>query len=118
MTGIKRRRVARNEICWLVEGVGAHGAVPRSADEVAASLKGRFAFVEETTDEPGLRSPQLGALHAILAHHSMETNEPITIVMPSRCSRTRSFSRRWLEGWTPWGTKFCLRTRGRRLVRA
>ena len=90
MTGIKRRRVARNEICWLVEGVGAHGAEPRSADEVAASLKGRFAFVEETTDEPGLRSPQLGALHAILAHHSMETNEPITIVMPTGTGKTET----------------------------
>ena len=49
---------------------------PRNVDEVETSLKGCFAFAEETADEPGLRSPQLGALHAILAHRSMETEEP------------------------------------------
>ena len=83
MTNVSRRRVAQNEVWWLAEGPGAHGVEPRSPEEVSASLRGRFAFVEETTDKPGLRSPQLGALHAILAHRSMETNEPITIVMPT-----------------------------------
>ena len=90
MTSIKRRRVARNEICWLAEGPGAHGAEPRNADEVSASLRGCFAFVEETNGEPGLRGPQLGALHAILAHRSMETNEPITIVMPTGTGKTET----------------------------
>ena len=90
MTGINRRRVAGNEIWWLTEEHGAHGTEPPNPDEVSASLKGRFAFVEETTDEPGLRSPQLGALHAILAHQSMETNEPITIVMPTGTGKTET----------------------------
>ena len=90
MTSINRRRVAGNEICWLAEGDGAHGMEPRNSDEVAASLKGRFVFVEETNCEPGLRRPQLGALHAILAHRSMETNEPITIVMPTGTGKTET----------------------------
>ena len=90
MTGINRRRVAGNEIWWLTEEHGAHETEPPNPDEVSASLKGRFAFVEETTNEPGLRSPQLGALHAILAHQSMETNEPITIVMPTGTGKTET----------------------------
>lgn len=88
MASVKRRRVSGSEIWWLAEGKGAHGTEPRNADEVGASLKGCFAFVEETDDEPGLRGPQLGALHAILAHRSMETGEPITVVMPTGTGKT------------------------------
>ena len=90
MVGISRRKVAGNEIWWLAEGEGSHGSEPRTVDEVTASLKGCFAFVEETADEPGLRSPQLGALHAILAHRSMETGEPITVVMPTGTGKTEA----------------------------
>lgn len=90
MADVKRRRVAGNEILWLAEGQGAHGSEPRAVDEVTASLRGCFAFVEESADEPGLRSPQLGALHAILAHRSMETGEPITIVMPTGTGKTEA----------------------------
>ena len=90
MVDINRRKVEGNEIWWLAEGQGAHGSEPRTANEVAASLKGCFAFVEETADEPGLRSPQLGALHAILAHRSMETGEPITVVMPTGTGKTET----------------------------
>ena len=82
--------LAGNEILWLAEGQGAHGSEPRAVDEVTASLRGCFAFVEESADEPGLRSPQLGALHAILAHRSMETEEPITIVMPTGTGKTEA----------------------------
>ena len=90
MASINQRRVAGNEIMWLAEGQGAHGTEPRNVDEVAASLRGCFAFVEETADEPGLRSPQLGALHAILAHRSMETKEAITVVMPTGTGKTEA----------------------------
>ena len=90
MTVINRRRVSKNEILWLAEGNGAHGPEPRHADEVVTSLIGCFAFTEETADGPGLRSPQLGALHAILAHRSMETDEPITIVMPTGTGKTET----------------------------
>ena len=90
MASINQCRVAGNEIMWLAEGHGAHGTEPRNVDEVAVSLRGCFAFVEETADKPGLRSPQLGALHAILAHRSMETEEPITVVMPTGTGKTET----------------------------
>ena len=90
MMSLNRRRVSGNEILWLAEGLGAHGTEPRSVDEVVASLRDRFAFVEEMNGRPGLRSPQLGALYAILAHRSMETNEPITIVMPTGTGKTET----------------------------
>ncbi len=90
MTSIKQWRVARNQILWLAEGRGAHGMKPRRPDAVVASLRGRFAFVEESDNELGLRSPQLGALYTILAHRSMATAEPITIVMPTGTGKTET----------------------------
>lgn len=90
MANIKRRRIAGNEIWWLAEGRGAHGATPSDPQEVDNSLHGCFAFVEERDGQPGLRSPQLGALHAMLAHRSMEINEPITIVMPTGTGKTET----------------------------
>ena len=47
-------------------------------------------FVEETNEQPGLRRPQLGALHAILAQRSLDTDEPITIVMPTGTGKTET----------------------------
>lgn len=90
MTRINWRQVTRNAIGWLAEGPGAHGAEPHSPDQVAASMEGGFAFAKKTSDQPGLRSPQLGALYAILAHRSMETNEPITIVLPTGTGKTET----------------------------
>ena len=90
MTPISKRKVEGNEIWWLAEGHGAHGKMPRNTGEVATSLRGRFVFVEETDEQPGLRRPQLGALHAILAQRSLETNEPITIVMPTGTGKTET----------------------------
>ena len=90
MTPISKRKVEGNEIWWLAEGHGAHGEVPRNPSHVATSLRGRFMFVEETNEQPGLRRPQLGALHAILAQRSLETDEPITIVMPTGTGKTET----------------------------
>lgn len=53
-------------------------------------MTGSFRFIEETAITEGLRAPQLGALHAILAHRSMETAEPITIVMPTGTGKTET----------------------------
>lgn len=55
-----------------------------------ASLRGRFAFVEVTDTTRGLRTPKLGALHAILAHRSTEDTEPITIEMPTGTGKTET----------------------------
>ncbi|MCD1267247.1 DEAD/DEAH box helicase family protein, partial [Shinella sumterensis] len=54
------------------------------------ALKGRFRFAAETETEDGLRRPQLGALHAILAYRSTEEHEPITVVMPTGTGKTET----------------------------
>ncbi|ALL79632.1 hypothetical protein AD006_31080 (plasmid) [Pseudonocardia sp. EC080610-09] len=57
---------------------------------VADALAGSFRFVEESSSAHGLRKPQLGALHAVLAHRSTEEAEPITIVMPTGTGKTET----------------------------
>ncbi|WP_197519014.1 DEAD/DEAH box helicase [Mycobacterium sp. 1482292.6] len=52
------------------------------------SLRGAFVFAEEGAGTQGLRSPQLGALHAILANRSTEGTEPTTVVMPTGTGKT------------------------------
>lgn len=79
-----------NELWWLREGEGAHGDVPVSPARVVTSLQGAFTFSEETATSPGLRRPQLGALHAVLAHRSTEETDPITIVMPTATGKTET----------------------------
>jgi superfamily II DNA or RNA helicase len=79
-----------NELYWLRSGEGAHGDVPLAPDVVARSLDGAFRFAEETKTEEGLRAPQLGAVHAILAYRSMEAAEPVTVVMPTGTGKTET----------------------------
>ena len=79
-----------NELWWLASGPGCHGAQPTSADISDESLRGNFVFAEESDSGPGLRAPQLGALHAVLAHRSIEYAEPITIVMPTGTGKTET----------------------------
>ena len=90
MGALGRLVIGENELWWLREGDGAHGEEPSSPETVIASLAESFRFVEETAATTGLRAPQLGALHAILAHRSMETAEPITIVMPTGTGKTET----------------------------
>jgi len=59
---------------------------------VLDALAGRFAL---RTEDPGagtrgLRIPQAGAVHAVLAHWSTGTTEPATIVMPTGTGKTET----------------------------
>lgn len=90
MSKVESRNVGKNQIWWLSEGDGGHGSEPRPPDDVIESLRGCFAFAEEADGRPGLRSPQLGALHAVLAHRSTNPDEPITIVMPTGTGKTET----------------------------
>ena len=85
-----RIAVGGNELRWLRLGEGAHGDVPLAPEVVARSLDGAFRFAEETETEEGLRAPQVGAVHAILAYRSMETAEPVTVVMPTGTGKTET----------------------------
>lgn len=82
--------VGGNEIQWLSSGRGGHGTELLEPSAVEASLSGSFRFVELSASEPGLRPPQLGALHAILAHRSTESAWPATIVMPTGTGKTET----------------------------
>jgi superfamily II DNA or RNA helicase len=85
-----RRKIGKNEVVWLVDGDGAHGEAPLSTDAVIASLTGLFNFRAADNERPGLRVPQLGALHAILAAKTTEDDEPTTIVMPTGTGKTET----------------------------
>lgn len=77
-------------------------AASESADECARrsaaardSWQGQFAFKAERRDgevvlDPGLRPPQIGALHAILAHWTVTTTDPATVVMPTGTGKTET----------------------------
>ena len=79
-----------NELWWLQRGPGAHRARPEKADLAHEALAGSFVFAAESETAKGLRTPQLGALHAILAYRSTEDPEPITVVMPTGTGKTET----------------------------
>ncbi len=62
-------------------------------DEIVKSWDGRFQFREDRPDieQAGLRTPQLGALHAISAYFSVKANlEPATVVLPTGTGKTET----------------------------
>ena len=64
----------------------------RFASSARSSWTDSFAFLEEVYDEetlvkPGLRTPQIGALHAALAHWKV-TRDVGTVVMPTGTGKT------------------------------
>jgi superfamily II DNA or RNA helicase len=60
-------------------------------ETVLGSWTGAFSYVQEDLDKrvPGLRPPQLGAIHAIHAHWTTST-EPATVVMPTGTGKTET----------------------------
>lgn len=87
---VKRRRVGSNELWWLTSGPGAHGVEPLRPEQVEASLVGSFRFVADGETTKGLRAPQLGALHSILAEQSRGATAPVTIVLPTGTGKTET----------------------------
>ncbi len=63
-----------------------------SPSAVLDSLEGAFAPVEEdeSQNRPGLRRPQVGAVHAVLGHWTTASCEPITVVMPTGTGKTEA----------------------------
>lgn len=64
-------------------------------DRVRSSWMDSFSFNHEVRDDnghivrPGLRAPQIGAIHAALAHWSI-SDRPATIVMPTGTGKTET----------------------------
>lgn len=78
------------ELVWL-QYPGLENLLPR--DGVARSWLGQFTFKEDAPDigQPGLRLPQIGALHAISAHLSTDKElEPATVVLPTGTGKTET----------------------------
>ncbi len=63
-----------------------------SPEDIAASWMDKFQFKKEDKDKEisGLRSPQLGALHAIFSHIEMGEEERAIIVMPTGTGKTET----------------------------
>lgn len=65
-----------------------------SPAEVLESLAGRFVLRTEDPDSGslGLRPPQSGAMHAVLAHWSTGSTEPATVVLPTGTGKTETMT--------------------------
>ena len=57
--------------------------------EITSSWNNKFNFIEETPNQPGLRLPQIAALHALLSHVKVAT-EIATVVMPTGTGKTET----------------------------
>lgn len=79
------------EVQWDVLGVlDTYCDTP---DKVLAAWVNQFTFREEDEAHglPGLRRPQIGALHAISAHFAVGTQfEPATVVLPTGTGKTET----------------------------
>lgn len=90
LSSVKVVEAGANELWWLVDGPGAHRSEPASPSVIRESLASAFRFREESFGGQGLRPPQLGALHAVLAQRSTERTDPFTIVMPTGTGKTET----------------------------
>ena len=58
-------------------------------NKIVESWKGLFRFKKGIGEHQGLRSPQIGALHALLAH-AEEGDESAIVVMPTGTGKTET----------------------------
>ena len=58
-------------------------------NKIAESWKGLFRFKKEADGHQGLRSPQIGALHALLSH-TEDGDESAIVVMPTGTGKTET----------------------------
>lgn len=61
-----------------------------SSDEVLAAFSAGISYSEGTAEQPGLRTPQLGALHAVLGYWTTRRKTPATVVMPTGTGKTET----------------------------
>lgn len=79
------------EFRW--DQLGALAEYAARPDGVLAAWQDKFAFrtEDEEKDIPGLRTPQIGALHAISAHFAVgQKFEPATVVLPTGTGKTET----------------------------
>lgn len=59
-------------------------------EEVLAAFGSGISYSEGTDERPGLRSPQIGALHAVLGYWTTRRKTPATVVMPTGTGKTET----------------------------
>ncbi len=86
--------IAHRKLEQITAEVSKNG-LEKISDEIAKSWVGAFSFCAEKKDpsgkviEMGLRLPQIGGLHAIGAHWSLD-QKPATVVMPTGTGKTET----------------------------
>ncbi len=75
-----------DQLRWVVDDK------PAEPEAVTDQLFGRFHLVveDESENRSGLRIPQAGAVHAVLAHWSTEARDPATVVLPTGTGKTET----------------------------
>lgn len=65
---------------------------PVAPDDVRETWRDSFVFAVEDADagRPGLRRPQIGAVHAVLGHWTTGSRQPATVVMPTGTGKTET----------------------------
>lgn len=63
---------------------------PTSPSQVLSSFVGAIGFELGTNESPGLRAPQLGAMHAVLGYWTTRRPEPATVAMPTGTGKTET----------------------------
>ena len=86
-------KAGENPLQLRWDGLNGLQAWADNPDKVLESWRNKFIFALEdfATDQPGLRLPQIGALHAIAAHFSVGKGfEPATVVLPTGTGKTET----------------------------
>jgi superfamily II DNA or RNA helicase len=63
---------------------------PMKPKKVLDSYWNAISFNAESADRPGLRTPQLGAVHAVLGYWTTNCSTPATVVMPTGTGKTET----------------------------
>lgn len=92
---LKVPSAARRDPAQLPGAMGVRwvGDLVRSTPaEVLASLDDAFEFLSADPERgrPGLRRPQLGAVHAFLGYATTGSAQPVTVVMPTGTGKTET----------------------------
>jgi superfamily II DNA or RNA helicase len=61
-----------------------------SANDVLAGVKNKFHLLEEKDGSPGLRTPQVGAIHSVLGLLTLKSPKPATVVLPTGTGKTET----------------------------
>jgi hypothetical protein len=82
------RRGAKWRASQLLTQANGSEVDPMDPESVRATWARDFSLVKETPECPGLRTPQVGAVHALLGYWTTDPKLPATIVMPTGTGKT------------------------------